>query len=365
MRLKQAAATLAFMAAIGLGGIAYAAAGTNAECGTEERAAHSIQGPDGATYLTWAPQRDDLRPDGSNGTGCFFGVDHGADPMAIGIPPAAWPAYNYAVGKAGAPVENQEGFKSVGFLLDGYRYLYTLHRESGTGKGHTCLFDHEIHVAIVKDDTGELVYRRSQLADFGDARYNRDETTPFRPADCPNQHDDYLARVSAGTSHTVARRLESVKNAPDGQNLQIYNPWQFAPIYGATGMGGFAHHNRFDVSYTCQYAGPNDWCATMAATGSKGLRGTQTKWHVRAYATGQASGDFCTDPRGRTVQDCGLTNSVRQFIKPGLNLDHWADPRECMEVYSARGRRAVCDPNARNQIGDMQDVSSKVRADRN
>jgi hypothetical protein len=361
MTVLRAFSAALFVGILSVAGVVYATAGTNAECGQAERDAHSITGPDGATYLTYAGQRDDVRPNGATGTFCFFGVEHGTQPRMVGIPPAAWPAYNYATSKAGAPAENQEGFKSAGFLLDGKRVLYTLHRESGTGLGHACLQHHEAHIAVADDATGELLYRRSWLANFGPARYNGDDNLIFRPAACVQQFE--LARASS--SDLVSRRSEPVQNAPDGKPLVLYNPWQFGPEYNPTGLGGYVVQNRRDATNVCRYAGPEDWCASAFSTGRKGLGAGLLLWNARLYANGAASGDFCTNPKGLAVQDCGLTNSVRQWIKPGLDWNHVGSAVECADVYSENGRLYLCSPNARNTIQDMQDVSGKIQASKN
>lgn len=347
-------------AILSVGGVVYAAAGTNATCGNDERNAHSITGTDGATYLTYAGQRDDVRPDGSTGTLCFFGVEHGTQPRMVGIPTSAWPAYNSVTSKAGAPSENQEGFKSAGFLLDGKRVLYTLHRESGTGLGHACLAFHETHIAVADDATGELLYRRSWLANYGPARYNGNDNLIMRPGGCPNQYEEARAR----SADLVARRSEPIKDAPDGQPLVVYNPWQFGPEYAATGLGGYVVQNRRAATYVCRYSA-GDWCASPFATGTKGLGSGLLQWNARLYATGAASGNFCTDPYGMAVQDCGASDSVRQFIKRSLDWNHYGSAVECVAVNSENGQLYLCNPDARNAFGDFDDLNGKLRADKN
>ncbi len=374
MRYRLLAALAALIVLSAGVAIVFAATAPNADCTTTERNAHSITGPDGGTYQTFAPQRHDLHPDGTTPTaaqnfGCFFGVEHGTNPRIVGIPVPAWPAYNSATVKSTEPSENQEGFKSVGFILDGKRVLYTLHRESGKGIAHTCLSFHETHISIADNTTGELLYRRTWLADYGPALYNNSNTNgypriAFRPKNCPNQEEDAEARGA----HPSARRLEPVKDAPDGQPLVFYNPWQFAPIYASTGLDGMLTHYRNDATYACRYTGPLDWCAaeTVVASGTMGTKARLLGWSVRTYATGQATGNFCTDPYGLAVQECGSSSSVRQYTKPGFDWDRrQPNSVECGEMYSENGRMYLCSPQARSTFQDFQAVNGNLKADKN
>lgn len=354
---------LATLAALLLTGNAQAAP-PNDVCDATERNAHSVQGPDGGTYLTWTSQRSDYRPDDSVGTGCFFEVDHGTDPRMISPDDRVWPPYGYAIAKGGAPAENQEGYKSAGGYLDGYRFLYTLHRESGTGLGHACLQHHEAHLVVVRAATNAIVFRRHWLANFGPARYNGDDNVIFRPAACTNQHE--LARASS--ADLVARRSEPVKDATDGLPMTVYNPWQFGREFSATGLDGFLVHNRKDATHVCKYVA-GDWCASAHPTGSKGLGAGILLWNVKLHATGAASGDFCTDPKGLAVQDCSLANSVKQYIEPGFSWNHHDQGGgasvECTDAYSGNGRLFRCHPNARDSFTDFEDANNRVKAAKN
>jgi hypothetical protein len=269
-------------------------------------------GPDGRPYPIWHHQIHPVY-------WCYFGHEHGTDPATF--TPDYINVFNDVAAVHGMD-EPHTGFKNIGFVSDGVRWWLTIHFGTG-GLARACTRYHSLEIAVADDATGELLADLRLMADFGGAVVNAGDA-PLTPPDCPDQAA--LADGSFGI-----RKLPTVDTGAIS-----YEPWRPDFTANVLGLGGVMVVNTPDPMVICNTAACDE-AVTTPATGTIRFLDANTL-SIRA---GERNADvFYTDPLGLALRRPDDPDAIRQFVKPGLDLeldhgdscrdfDAWGQPFRC------------------------------------
>lgn len=281
---------------------------------------YTTTGPDGAEYGTWHPQIDPTY-------WCYFGHDHGSNPIIIPGSPKV--PYQYVAAKV-PQTEPDVGFKEFIFPYQNH-YVRIVEHASTSGDRRVCARFHTMYV-MVYDANGNEKYRSGYKADFGAAISAEDQST--------------LTGSTCGYSMEAVRvatnAFRRFRRAADSGHYEV---WRTVPTTETTNLGLVLHH-------TLDIRDPYSFCPTQAC-GSIELhdpdrRQTETRrtlqlrnMQIRAsYALD--TGTFYTDPFGEGIVAANAANAVEQYIAPGFNLIFPTDTFLC-EVTDPWRMKYQCD----------------------
>lgn len=281
-------------------------------------------GPDGQTYRTWHPQIDPV-------FWCYFHHEHGSDPSPHK------PVFGYTAARMGME-EGHEGFKVYTFNeADGVKIVVTHHFGSARPSKAACVRFHTFDMAVYQ--AGALLADIHVMADHGKSQHARTDID-LTPPDCPNQAAEADADGSTGV-----RKFQVASMDPVG-----YEPWRidFAKVI----IGRLA---EFSVNTPSRIADCNTLaCDADVPTGDQGEFRFATYGPGFGIQAGERTGEFYTDPLGRTFKNAGDAEAVWQFVAPGANVSVTSIAAADHECYIAHpfGGPYVCqqqDPLETNQ----------------
>jgi hypothetical protein len=229
----------------------------------------------------------------------------------------------------GNQAEVHEGFK--GFVIrdeaNGYGWYVNIHAETGD-LHRVCTRKHTVTVLVTKLDTGELVAQLGYKGDFGASIGNKEIAPGKSPViQTPNMPgmtcDDQLAILQAAPNLSKKIRVANIDNGG-------YENWHggLNSTLGLTAASWFKEGMIIDIrnpGTSC----PDVACASLVPNNSHGdnraiiLYQSHLKYSVTndTLNGSAADGYFYTDVYGTTLFDSPGVGRVKQFIKPGLDID--------------------------------------------
>jgi hypothetical protein len=331
----------------------------NTACPTWVHDQYTTLGPDGSEQPTWHPQIDPVY-------WCYFGHDHGSDPMLI--PGAPRVGYMYVsdqlVEYEGAAAEAPEaGFKEFIFHHpdEPYWIRYIVHVSTSEAR-RVCARFHTMYVEVY-DEYGDQKYSAGFKTDFGHAE-STDTGEPITDP-CATGPDEFDRRI---------------RTDPSFENFN-YENWDASPGTAATRLLGTEFRFRFDIRNPMS-ACTDISCASVvqltnpAPTETNGYDGAPAGSYARNSSTRRTfnptdfvfshqlttqSGEFFTDPYAESVVSESTPGAVRQYIEPGFALgvypaigkDHvfcqlvepWSMEFECRHLDFGEDHPPVIDAN--------------------
>jgi hypothetical protein len=253
--------------------------------------------PDGRSYPTWHPQIDPVY-------WCYFRHEHGSDPSLVGG--GIKPAYGYTSSAAGVD-ETHQGFKS--YVFDdpqGHRWLLSHH--FGTGSvNRACARFHGLDIVVATGAGGQVLADMHLLADFGAAVVNT-TGAPITPSACPDQYAQANAESSDGVRRLPVGTFDG--GVP-------YEPWRADTGGNIVGFRSAAlTFNTPDGVLICA----DITCNQGLRRAAFGTRRFFLQSQGFGVVAGANTGEFYTDPRGRTRVSAGQPGAVRQYVRPGTAI---------------------------------------------
>jgi hypothetical protein len=279
---------------------------------------YKSEAPNAKSYLSWHPQIDPVY-------WCYFRHEHGSDPSLIGLPGIP---LEYIADVNSNQAEVHEGFK--GFVIrdekTGYGWYFNVHAETGD-LHRVCTRKHTVTVTVTKLDTGEIVAQLGYKGDFGASIGNRDVGDKAPIIQTPNMPgmvcDDQAAILASAPGLSKRIRIATIDNGG-------YENWHggLNATLGLTAASWSKEGMIIDIrnpGTTC----PDIECKTLVPNNSHGdnraiiLHQPHLKYSVTndTLNGSAADGTFYTDVYGTTLFDAPGAGRVKQFIKPGLNID--------------------------------------------
>ena len=337
----------------------------NAACPGWVHDQYTTLGPDGSTQPTWHPQIDPVY-------WCYFGHEHGSDPMLI--PGAPRVGYMYVSDRlvefeGASPEAPQEGFKEFIFHHpdEPYWIRYIVHASTSEER-RICARFHTMYVEVY-DEFGDQKYSSGFKTDFGHAAST--DTGEQISDECAEGPDDFARRI---------------RTDPSFDNFN-YENWDASPGTDATELLGTEFRFRFDVRNPMS-ACTDLSCATVvqltnpAPTEEDSYGGAPEGSYARHSATRRTfnptdfvvshqfttqSGEFFTDPYANSIVSAASHGAVRQYIEPGFSLgvypaigkDHvfcqlvepWQMEFECRHLDFGEDHPPVIDANLEWALG--------------
>jgi hypothetical protein len=274
--------------------------------------------PNGKSYLSWHPQIDPVY-------WCYFRHEHGSDPSLIGLPGIP---LEYVANVNSNQAEVHEGFK--GFAIrdekTGYGWYFNVHAETGD-LHRVCTRKHTVTVIVTKLDTGEIVAQLGYKGDFGASIGNRDVGGKAPVIQTPNMPgmvcDDQAAILKDAPDFSKRIRIATIENGG-------YENWHggLNATLGLTSPSWAKEGMIIDIrnpGTSC----PDVECKSLVPNNSHGdnraiiLRQPHLKYSVSNDTVNGSAADgvFYTDVYGTTLFDAPGAGRVKQFLKPGLDID--------------------------------------------
>jgi hypothetical protein len=250
---------------------------------------------------------------------CYYRHEHGDDPALLGVPGWA-PPHHYAASADNAS-EFPEGFKLAIFddpSNPGLTLAVMMH--FGTANtNHICNTFHEMLVAGAIN--GVLQFQLQWQADFGRASQNNsfEVFVPVTKPQCPSGSE--LIPGSTGLRQVPVQTSTQPGPLP---NPRLYEPWRLDESRTVS-----VFNSKFDDlminTPDPQTICVNEDCAdppiVTGLPGAERFMNWQDDTYVRSPAHADAQGYFWTNARATQVVTQGTAGAIRQFIKPGTNIN--------------------------------------------
>ena len=282
---------------------------------------YTAVGPDSNVYRTWHPQVDPRY-------WCYFGHEHGSDPQIASFPAA----FGYVAFNNYRQDESHRGFK--GFVVKhGSVYWYiNFHALTGAHR-RACVDLHTVVFSAFAAATGEKLAEIAYKGDFGESRAT---VTPSGFDDNPlltNPNSDCNQSTIAEKGTRAEKEIRVLNDERFGD--RGYEKWRLVgkDFLGLSFNSDFIEMDIRDPMSGCDGLA----CEQIIFTGSnpevasrKSIRRTLNfrngiTLYWQESLDPDLDGFFCTDAKGNEAVEMNADgscpdNSVRQFIKPGVNL---------------------------------------------